>query len=121
LLAAAVQAGLGAWGVSGEAGGASLAAYLGGCAVTGGIIGLVLCLAPLPAGRPPTRLTACGLFVKPGPRPAPRIGPGRGRRPPRRRPGNARCGPAGRAAPARAVQAAASAGRATRRSGRGRG
>jgi hypothetical protein len=51
LLAAAVQAGLGAWGVSGEADAAPLAAYLGGCAVTAGIIGLVLCLAPLHASR----------------------------------------------------------------------
>ncbi|MGI8981616.1 MAG: hypothetical protein ACR2FY_20505 [Pirellulaceae bacterium] len=51
LLAAAAQSGLGAWLVSGDAEGASLVSYLGGCAVTAGIIGLVLCLAPLPVAR----------------------------------------------------------------------
>jgi hypothetical protein len=51
LLAAAAQSGLGVWLVSGDAEGASLAAYLGGCAVTASIIGLVLCLAPLAVGR----------------------------------------------------------------------
>jgi hypothetical protein len=52
LLVAAAQSGLGVWLVSADVEGASLAAYLGGCAVTAGIIGLVLCLVPLPVGRP---------------------------------------------------------------------
>jgi hypothetical protein len=51
LLAAAAQSGLGAWAVSGDADGASLASYLGGCAATAGIIGLVLCMVPLPVAR----------------------------------------------------------------------
>jgi hypothetical protein len=53
LLTAAAQSGLGAWLVSGDAGEVSRAClyYLSGCAVIAGIIGLVLCLAPLPAGR----------------------------------------------------------------------
>jgi hypothetical protein len=53
LIVAAAQSGLGAWLVSGDASEVSRAClcYLSGCATTGGIIGLVLCLAPLPAGR----------------------------------------------------------------------
>jgi hypothetical protein len=53
LLVAAVQSGLSAWAVSGGEG-TPIAAYLGGCAVTAGILGLVFCLVPLPfLGRPP--------------------------------------------------------------------
>ena len=55
LLAAAAQSGLGAWAVSGDADAVplrlQLAAYLAGGAVMAGVIGLVLCLAPLPIGR----------------------------------------------------------------------
>jgi len=55
LLAAAVQSGLGAWAVSGGADAVplrlQLAAYLAGGAVMAGVVGLVLCLAPLPVGR----------------------------------------------------------------------
>jgi hypothetical protein len=60
LLAAAVQSGVGAWAVSGNAEGASLASYLGGCAVTAGIIGLVLCLVPLPVARSAPLPTGAG-------------------------------------------------------------
>ena len=60
LLAAAAQSGVGVWAVSGDAEGASLASYLGGCAITAGIIGLVLCLVPLSVARsdPPKRQVA---------------------------------------------------------------
>jgi hypothetical protein len=55
LLAAAAQCGLGAWVVSDNDDVVplrlQLAAYLAGCAVMAGVIGLVLCLVPLPAGR----------------------------------------------------------------------
>jgi hypothetical protein len=53
LLAAAAQSGFGAWLVSGGAGEVSRASlyYLSGCAVMAGVVGLVLCLAPLPVGR----------------------------------------------------------------------
>ena len=55
LLVAAAQSGLGAWLVSGDADAVplrlQLAAYLAGCAVTAGIIGLVLWLVPLPVAR----------------------------------------------------------------------
>jgi LDH2 family malate/lactate/ureidoglycolate dehydrogenase len=51
LLAAAAQSGLGAWAVGDAADQRPLAAYLGGCAVTAGIIGLVFCLVPLPVTR----------------------------------------------------------------------
>ena len=55
LLAAAAQSGLGAWAVSSDADGVPLrlqiAAYLAGGAVMASVIGLVLCLVPLPVGR----------------------------------------------------------------------
>jgi hypothetical protein len=55
LLAAAAQSGLGAWAVGGDADAVplrpQLAAYLAGCAVMAAVIGLVLCLVPLPVGR----------------------------------------------------------------------
>jgi hypothetical protein len=55
LLGAAAQSGLGAWAVSGDGDAAPLrlqiAAYLAGCAVMAGFIGLVLCLVPPPVGR----------------------------------------------------------------------
>ena len=55
LIVAAAQSGLGVWLVSGDADAEplrlQLAAYLAGCAVTAGIIGLVLCLVPLPVAR----------------------------------------------------------------------
>ena len=55
LLVAAAQSGLGTWLVSGDAEAVplrlQLAAYLAGCAVVAGVIGLVLCLLPLPVGR----------------------------------------------------------------------
>ena len=44
LVAAGAQAGLGAWAV----GGGPVAAYLGGCAVTAGVVGLLLLVVPLP-------------------------------------------------------------------------
>jgi hypothetical protein len=55
LLAGAAQSGLGAWVVSDNGDAVplrlQLAAYLAGCAVMAGVIGLVLCLVPLPVGR----------------------------------------------------------------------
>jgi hypothetical protein len=59
LLAAAAQSGLGAWVVSGNADTVplrlQLVAYLAGAAVMASVIGLVLCLAPLPVGRSDAR------------------------------------------------------------------
>jgi hypothetical protein len=55
LLAAAAQSGIGAWAVSSAADATplrlQLAAYLAGCAVVAGVIGLVLCIVPLPIGQ----------------------------------------------------------------------
>jgi hypothetical protein len=56
LLAAAVQSGLGAWVISKDADAVplrlQLAAYLAGCAAVAGIVGLVLCVVPLPGTQP---------------------------------------------------------------------
>ena len=53
LLAAAAQCGLGAWLASGGGTEVSRACmyYLSGCAAVSGVVGLVLCEVPLPAGR----------------------------------------------------------------------
>ena len=55
LLGAAAQSGVGAWAVSADADAVPLrlqiAGYLAGCAVMAGVIGLVLCVVPLPVGR----------------------------------------------------------------------
>jgi cytochrome c oxidase assembly factor CtaG len=61
LLATAVQSGIGAL-VTGEA----LAAYLAGCAVTGGVVGALLLIMPLPTRNRPVDekpAEACAIFA----------------------------------------------------------